>query len=344
MTTQVPQDLDGDRRPPAPADPPRDMQSRPRGDPWRVVGRYGALMVLALMVVVVSALEPQTFPTESNLINILTQSAPTALIAMGVTFPLVAGEFDLSVGAAGSLCGVIACQLMLNSGFDIPLAFAAAVGVGAAVGIANGFIVIRLGVNSIVATLGVSTIIVGINYAIAGGLPVTLANPTGFLQLTLGKFLGIPYPVYIMVGVAMALWLLLNRTILGQSIQATGGNPVAARLSGVRVDRVRLAVLVIAGACAAVTGVLLASVSGSAAVDGADSYLLSAYAAAFFGSAVLREGQFHIVGTVVGVLTVAVGFNAISVLGLSVSWQYLFQGSLLILGVAVASFARRRAR
>jgi ribose transport system permease protein len=323
---------------------PMPARSWPKLELWRAIGRYGAVMVLAAMVVAMTLLEPDTFPTSSNLINILTQSAPTALVAMGVTFPLVAGEFDLSVGSAASLAGVVACELMLKSGFGIPAAFAVAIAVGAAIGIVNGVIVTRIGVNSLVATLGMGTIVVGINYAIAGGLPVTLEDSASFLNVTLGKFLGIPYPVYLTIGVAAALWLLLNRTILGQSMQAVGGNPVAARLSGVRVERVRVVVLVIAGACAAVAGVLLASVSGSAAVDGGDSYLLSAYAAAFFGSAVLREGQFHIVGTLVGVLTVAVGFNAIALIGLNASWQYLFQGSLLILGVGVATFARRRAR
>jgi ribose transport system permease protein len=323
---------------------PLPARSWPKLDLWRTVGRYGAVMVLAAMVIAMVTLEPSTFATKSNVINILAQSAPTALVAMGVTFPLVAGEFDLSVGSAASLCGVIACELMLRSGFSVPAAFAVALVAGAAIGIVNGIIVTRVGVNSLVATLGIGTIVVGLNYAIAGGLPVTLEDSQSFLQLTLGKFLGIPYPVYLTAGVAVALWLLLNRTVIGQSMQAVGGNAVAARLSGIRVERVRIAVLVIAATCAAIAGVLLASVSGSAAVDGGDSYLLSAYAAAFFGSAVLREGQFHIVGTLVGVITVAVGFNAMALIGLSASWQYLFQGSLLILGVGVATFARRRAQ
>jgi ribose transport system permease protein len=137
--------------------------------------------------------------------------------------------------------------------------------------------------------------------------------------------------------------VLLNRTILGQSMQAVGGNPVAARLSGIRVDRTRTLVFVLAGACAAVTGVLLASRTGSASVDGGDGYMLSAFAAAFFGSAVLRDGQFHIVGTLLGVLTVAVGFNAIAITGINTYYQYLFQGGLLIFAVGVGTLARRQA-
>jgi ribose transport system permease protein len=319
--------------------PPR----RSSVDVWRWFGRYGAVAVLVGMVVIVALMEPSTFPTKDNVINILNQSALAAIVAMGVTFPLVAGEFDLSVGNTASLSGVVACTLMLKHGMGIPEAFVLAVLLGAAIGLVNGLVVTVIGVNALVATLGIGTIVIGINYAIAGGLPVTLTDANSFIDLTLGKFLGIPYPVYVMVALAALLWVLLNRTVLGQSMQAVGGNPVAARLSGVRVDRVRVIVFIIAGACAAITGVLLASRTGSASVNGGDTYLLSAYAAAFFGSAVLRDGQFHIVGTIVGVVTVAVGFNAIALIGLGTHWQYLFQGGLLILGVGVGTLARRRA-
>lgn len=317
---------------------------RTSGDTWRWFGRYGALAVLALMIAVVAALEPETFATKDNLINILNQSALAAIVAMGVTFPLVAGEFDLSVGNTASLAGVVSCTLMLEQGFGIPAAFAATLVLGAVIGLINGLVVTAIGVNALVATLGVGTVVIGVNYAIAGGLPVTLTDGAdSFIDLTLGTLFGVPYPVYVMVVLGAGLWVLLNRTVVGQSMQAVGGNPVAARLSGVRVDRVRVLVFVIAGACAAVTGLLLASRTGSASVNGGDTYLLSAYAAAFFGSAVLRDGQFHIVGTIVGVITVAVGFNAIALIGLGTHWQYLFQGGLLILGVGVGTLARRRA-
>ncbi len=316
--------------------------SQRRLDTWRFVGRYGALIVLLLLIVVVSLAAPSTFPTRSNLINVLNQCALTAVIAMGLTFPLVAGEFDLSVGYTGSLCGVVAAELLVH-GFPLALAFLVAVAAGAFVGLVNGLVVTRLGVNALVATLGIGTIVVGMNYLIAAGLPVTVPNPAPLINLTLGKAFGLPYPIYVMAAVGLLLWVLLNRTVSGQSMQAVGGNSVAARLSGIRVDRVRVMVFVVAGMAAAATGVLLASRTGSASVNGADSYLLSAFAACFFGSAVLRDGQFHIVGTLVGVFTVSVGFNAIALIGLGTYYQYLFQGLLLILGVGVSTVARRRA-
>lgn len=320
--------------------------ARPRSvDVWRFVGRYGALLLLLAMIIGVSAVEPSTFPTKDNLINVLNQSALASLIAMGLTFPLVAGEFDLSIGYNASLAGVIACSLMAYSGVSIPLAFVIAVAAGAAIGLANGLIITRIGVNALVCTLGVGTIVIGVNYIVAGGLPISAGNHTkSFIQLTLGEFLGIPYPIYVMAAVAIVLWVVLNRTVTGQSIKAVGGNPVAARLSGLRVDRVRVIAFVLCGMCAAVTGVLLASRTGSASIGGGESYLLTSFAAAFFGSAVMRDGEFHIIGTLTGVITVAIGFNAIALLGLETSWQYLFQGLILILGVGVSTLARRRTR
>ncbi|WP_113700721.1 ABC transporter permease [Nonomuraea lactucae] len=309
---------------------------------WQRLGRYGALIMLATLIVVMSVLEPDTFATGSNVVNVLNQSALSAVIAMGLTFTLVTGEFDLSIGSTASLAGVIACTLMLDD-VSIPLAILAGVAVGVVIGLLNGLVVTVLGVNALVATLGIGTVAVGANYAIAGGLPVSLRDPDAFLQISLGRFAGIPYPVYIMVGLAVLAWLLLNRTVLGQSMQAVGGNAVAASLSGIRVNRVRVIGFVICGTLAALTGVLLATRTGSAAVSAGDTYLLAAFAAAFFGSAVLRDGQFHILGTIVGVVTVAVGFNAIALLGMETYWQYLFQGVVLIVGVGVGTVARRRA-
>jgi ribose transport system permease protein len=330
--------------------PPLDrFAARPRRLPlptevdwWRVLGRYGAVFVLVAMIAVFVSIEPSTFATSSNVIQILNQSALTAIVSMGLTFVLAAGDFDLSIGYVTSFCGVLAAGFIQWDGLAIPIAIVLVMAVGALIGLTNGLIVTRIGVNPLITTLGVGTIVVGINYALTGGDPVVINNPMSFIALTFNKFLGLPYPVYVMAGVAILLWIVLNRTVLGQSIQAVGGNAEAARLSGIRVDRVRITAFVIAGVCAGVTGILLTSLTGSGAVDGGDSYLLSAFAASFFGSAVLRDGQFHIVGTMLGVLTVSVGFNAMALLGLNTYYQYLFQGALLIFAVGVGSLARRR--
>jgi ribose transport system permease protein len=261
---------------------------------------------------------------------------------MGLSFVLVTGDFDLSIGNVASLAGVSACALMLHFRWGIAAGLVAVLAIGVVVGLVNGFVVTYMNVTALVATLGVGTIVIGVNYAISNGAPVSLVDSSSFVQITYGSFLGIPYPVLMMFFIACVLWWLLNRTVLGQAMQAVGGNRVAAELSGIRVNRVRVIAFVICSMCACFTGFLLASRTGSAAVDAGDSYLLAAFAAAFFGSAVLRDGQFHVVGTVIGVITVSVGFNSIALIGLQTYWQYFFQGLLLILGVGVGTLARRR--
>jgi ribose transport system permease protein len=310
---------------------------------WRWLGRYGTLMMLGLLIVVVAIMEPSTFATRTNFISILNQSSFSAIIAIGLTFALVTGEFDLSIGNAASLAGVVSCTLMVEKGISIPLAFLVAILVGAAIGLLNGLVVTKLNVNALVATLGVGSVAIGVNFAIANGQPISPPNVNGLLDISLNTLFGIPYPVYIMFGVAAASWFLLNRTVLGQSMQAVGGNPVAASLSGIRVERVKIVAFLVCSILAGLTGILLVTKTGAAGASAGDSYLLSAFAAAFFGSAVMRDGEFHIIGTVVGVVTVSVGFNAIALIGLDTYYQFLFQGLVLIVGVGVGSVARKRA-
>ena len=144
-----------------------------------------------------------------------------------------------------------------------------------------------------------------------------------------------------MAVVLAALWVLVERTAFGQSLQAVGGNRMAARLSGLAVDRTRILAFVIAGACAALTGILLASSLGSGTTSAADSYLLTAFAAVFLGSATLRDGEFHILGTLLGALIIAVGFNGLAIFGAPTFYQYVFQGAILIVAVGLSSLSRR---
>ncbi|MCW2638398.1 MAG: transporter permease, partial [Dactylosporangium sp.] len=224
-----------------------------------VAGKYGTIIGLAVMIVILSIAAPGTFLSVSNFVNVLTQNAIIAIVACGLTLPLVVGEFDLSVGYQASFAGVLCVGLMTHQGLPIPLAIVLSVAVGIAAGLVNGLLVTQLGVNALIATLGTGTVIVGLNYAYTNGVPITLVHHDSFLDLALGKFAGIPNPIVFMVVAVGLLWLLLNRTVLGQQMQAVGGNHEAARLSGVRVERVRIWAFVIAGITAAAGGVLLSS-------------------------------------------------------------------------------------
>ncbi|RYG96417.1 MAG: ABC transporter permease, partial [Alphaproteobacteria bacterium] len=215
------------------------------------------------------------------------------------------------------------------------------VALGGLIGLVNGLIVTKVKVNSVIATLGVGTILTGLSFAYSAGVPITAGVPEAFLQVSLGRWLfGIPNNIVIMVVVLGGLWVLVERTALGQEIQAVGGNPAAARLAGIDVDRIKILGFVVSGMCAALTGILLASRLGSGTTSAADPYLLTAFAAVFLGSATLRDGEFHVFGTFIGALIIAFGFNGLNIFGAPTYSQYIFQGAILIIAVGLSSLGR----
>jgi ribose transport system permease protein len=311
---------------------------------WAFVGKYGTLVGLLLMVVGFSLFEPKAFPTGSNLTNVLAQVSLTAIIAGGMTFPLVAGEFDLSVGFQASMAGMLAVGLQVNQGIPMVATIIIVLSLGLAIGFVNGIVVTKLGVNALIATLGVGTIVTGITYAYSEGIPIAVPRGSPFTALSLGNVVGIPNPIIFATVVLALLWVLLNQTDTGLNMRATGGNPVAARLSGVRTDRFKIISFMVAGLCAAMTGTLLASRIGSGQITAGDNYLLDSFAAVYLGSAALRDGEFHIIGTAIGVLVVGIGYNGLAILGAPVFVQYVFKGALLVVAVALSTVARRYAR
>ncbi|HEX7404911.1 MAG TPA: ABC transporter permease [Candidatus Nanopelagicaceae bacterium] len=309
-----------------------------------LLSKYGTLLAMALMLLIFGFAVPNgAFFNSDNLINIINQSSLTAIIASGLTIVLVVGEFDLSIGYVASLAGVLVTGLVAKQGLPLVLSIIVTLLIGTGIGTVNGLVVTKARVNAVVATLGVGTVVVGMSYGYTAGSPIVQV-PDSFFQLTLGKTLGLPNPIWLMIIILFLLWVILNRTPLGQRIQAVGGNLHAARLAGIRTDRVKITTFAIAGLCAAITGVLLSSLLGSGTAAAADSYLMDSFAAVFLGSATLRDGEFHIVGTLIGVLIVNVGFNGLSQLGTPVFWQYVFKGGILVIAVALSTVARRYAK
>ncbi|MDQ0395111.1 ABC transporter permease [Labrys monachus] len=303
--------------------------------------RYATIIGLVAMVVAFSLLSPRAFPTVNNFTNVLNQASLTMIIAAGLTLAVIVGELDLSIGFAASLHGVLVTGLIVSNKLPIPVAILIVLAAGALIGLINGLIVTKIRVNSVIATLGVGTILTGLSFAYSAGVPIVAGVPEAFLQLSLGRWLfGIPNNILIMVAVLGGLWLLVERTSLGQEIQAVGGNPAAARLAGIDVDRIKILGFVISGVCAALTGILLASRLGSGTTSAADSYLLTAFAAVFLGSATLRDGEFHVFGTLVGALIIAFGFNGLNIFGAPTYSQYVLQGAILIIAVGLSSLGR----
>jgi ribose transport system permease protein len=310
----------------------------------RLLGTYGTIIVLASMLLIFSLLQPGTFATIGNFRNIINDMAIGTIVAAGLTVPLVAGDFDLSIGYVASFCGLLAVGLLSSSGLSIPLAIIVVIGVGTIIGIVNGIVVSKIGVNAFIATLGTGTIVVGLNYAYSGGIPLQLTRSREFTNIAIGRIAGVPHLVIIMAVVLALLWLILNRTVQGQHIKAIGVSPESARRAGVAVDRSRIVAFATASTCSAIGGVLMASNLGSGQVTAGDSFMLTSFSAAFLGSAALREGQFHILGTLIGVLTVAVGNNGLAMIGAPIFTQFLFTGCLLVVAVALGGIGRRFGR
>lgn len=303
--------------------------------------RYATILGLVLMILAFSVLSPRAFPTVNNFTNVLNQASLAMIIAGGLTLAVVVGELDLSIGFAASLHGVLVTGLIVGNGLPIPVAILIVLALGALIGLVNGLIVTKIKVNSVIATLGVGTILTGLSFAYSAGVPIVSGVPEAFLQISLGRWLfGIPNNIIIMALVLGALWILVERTALGQEIQAVGGNPAAARLAGINVDRIKTLGFVVSGMCAALTGILLASRLGSGTTSAADSYLLTAFAAVFLGSATLRDGEFHVLGTMVGALIIAFGFNGLNIFGAPTYSQYVLQGAILIIAVGLSSLGR----
>src|ERR1700686_83938 len=229
-----------------------------------IFARYATIIGLGAMILAFSILSHDAFPTLSNFTNVLNQASLAMIIAGGLTLAAVVGELDLSIGYAASLHGVLVTGLIVPDKLPIPIAIVIVLALGALIGIVNGLIVTKIRVNSVIATLGVGTILTGLAFAYSAGVPIVAGVPEAFLQLSLGRWLyGVPNNIVIMAIVLGGLWLLVERTSIGQEIQAVGGNPAAARLAGVNVDRIKILGFVISGVCAALTGILLASRLGS---------------------------------------------------------------------------------
>lgn len=305
--------------------------------------KFGTIIGMAIMFLAFSIAVPRIFPTFRNIINIVNQASLSAIIAAGLTVALIVGEMDLSVAFVASFAGVLVTGLMVESGLPVWLAVIIVILIGATIGVVNGLIITKLKVNAVVATLGTGSIVVGLNYSYAQGVPIASGLPESFKQIALGRIFGIPNNILIMFFILLILWIFINRTEWGVQLRATGGNASASRLSGIRVDRIKIMGLAVTSACAALTGVLLASLIGSGTSAAADGYLMPAFAAVFLGSATLRNGDFHIVGTLIGVFFIAIGFNGLAILGVPTFVQYFFRGGILVLAVGLSSVARSMA-
>lgn len=308
-----------------------------RGQAAEIVRRYGIVVVFVGVAFFLAATLPQ-FRTAANLSNILQQNSVIGIIACAMTFAIVSGGFDLSVGATTALASVVGARIMIEAG--IPLGLAGALAAGIFVGLVNGWLIAYAGVNPFVATLGSATVVRGLIYVATNATPF-FGVPMGFTEVGLGRTGPLPNAAWIFLAVAVVLGFVLHWTRFGHYVYAVGGNAVAAAEMGVAVRHVKLAVYALVGASASVAGVILTGQTASGQPQAAINYELTAITAVIVGGASLGGGRGGLGGTIVGVFLLGLVANALNLYGVSAFWQPVATGLILVAAVALDGWSRR---
>jgi ribose transport system permease protein len=305
-----------------------------------VLFRYGIVALLGALVVTASFVQ-SGFLQWANIQNILSQNAPVGIIAVGMTFVLIAGGFDLSVGSTLSLSAVLFASLAQRHS----LGFAAAVALlaGIAVGLVNGLAVTRLGVNPFVATLGSASIIDGLTLVYSNGQAYYVER-SSFTWLGSGRLGPLPVSVWILFVIFVAGGIVLAKTRYGRLVYSVGGNEEASRLSGIRVGLVRTTTYVLTGMLAGLAGLILASRVSDGQPAMAPSMTLDALAVVVIGGASLLGGEGTIWRTFVGLMILAVLTNVFFGSAVNPNWQLIIKGLIIIGAVSLDYFTGRRAR
>ncbi|MFI6638161.1 substrate-binding domain-containing protein [Streptomyces sp. NPDC050504] len=298
----------------------------------------GALSALVVLVVAMSLLSGD-FLTTQNLLNVGVQAAVTAILAFGVTFVIVSAGIDLSVGSVAALSATVLAWSATSGGVPVWLAVVFAVATGIACGFVNGALVSYGKLPPFIATLAMLSVARGLSLVVSQGSPVPFPDSVSHLGDTIGGRL--PVPVLVMVAMGLLTALILNRTYIGRSMYAIGGNEEAARLSGLRVKRQKLVVYALSGLFAAAAGIVLASRLSSAQPQAAQGYELDAIAAVVIGGASLAGGVGKASGTLVGALILAVLRNGLNLLSVSAFWQQVVIGVVIALAVLLDTVRRR---
>ena len=303
--------------------------------------RAGVLIALIASIIGFGLAQPDTFLTLDNLRSILLQSSAPAILAIGLTVPLVMRDFDLSIGSMLGLGGASAVALMSLHGVGWFTAIIVALLLALLVGLINGFLTAYLGASSFIITLAMGTILIGVEFAFTNQKTLYQGVAADYLQIGQSAPLwGINIQVWIALLIAAAAWVFLEHTETGRFLYAIGGNPSAARFAGIGVRRLRMMGFVIVALAAAVAGILITAQSGASSPQAGIPYLLPAYAAAFLGSAAFRPGEFNIAGTVVGAIFLTVIQTGLQILQLSTAFINVVQGVILILAVLLSRLER----
>lgn len=310
---------------------------------WRGLESYALLGLLVVVVLFFSFYGPtaDVYPTWGNFRAVVGNQSVLAIVALAALVPLVCNEFDLSVGAIAGISSVY-CATALSHGQPIVVAMGIGILLGVAVGSINAVIITRFGVNAVVTTFGMATLLAGVNQAKTGGLAVVSGIPASVSAFGSESTLGLPRVAFVMLAVALLVAYLLGHTPFGRYTYAVGSNPLAARLVGLRPDRTLGWTFVVSGTLAGVAGVVQVARAGGADPHVGEGFTLPALAAAFLSAAAIRPGRFNVGGLLVAIFFLAALNGGLNLAGVANYVSNFVNGGALIVGVGITVFLGRR--
>ncbi len=343
----VPGEERGDGAVQAPTPPPSgaSRQTPRRGGPLARLGaaqRYATVFLLLALIVLFSILTP-SFLTAKNWQDLLITQSVIGCVAFATLFPLIVGEFDLSLGYMIGLVTMVGAYLG-GHGNGAVVVMGAMLLVGVIAGLANGILTVQFKISSFISTLGVGIILGGLTLALSNGQVLFSGVPKLVLDIGRDKLLGVAISVWLLVGIALILLYVLEHTPLGRQMYAIGGSERVAFLAGVPTKRLKILAFIVAGLLIGVGGIFELGSAGAANPTFGPELLLPGYAAAFLGVTTYRLGYFNVIGTIVAILLLAVGFNGLTLLGVPFWGQPLFNGAVLLVAALAARAEGRSVR
>ncbi len=297
----------------------------------KLLRQYGGILVsLIVLCIIFSVMNPR-FMTVANFMNVLQQIAVIAIAAFGMTWVILLGEIDLSIGSIIAVAGMAAAQAFL-AGFGFVPTLVLTLLAGAAMGLVNGVLTAKLGLPSFIVTVATMGIFRGLVSLPTNGAPAMIEDPT-WIAIGAESFVGLPIIIWIVVVLFVFNHVLLSKTTFGRRAYLTGGNREAAVYSGIKVDRVKITIFMISGIMAAISGILLSSRLYSAQTNAGTSYELDAIAAAVLGGTSLAGGVGTMIGTLIGALIIGIMNNGMNMLSVPYFYQLIVKGMVILLAV-----------
>jgi len=307
-----------------------------------IAQRFGLVVAWAIVAAIFGALRPDTFLSVANLSTILGSQAVIAVLTLGVLVPMMAGDFDLSIAAVLTLSSMLVAVLNVNEHWPILAAIAVSLAVGLAVGLVNGALTTALGIDPFIVTLGTGTVAEGVVLLVSGSNTISGVSPGLVNAVIADQLLKIPLEFYYALALCIVLWVFFEFTRGGRLVLFVGRGRAVARLSGIRVQKVRVLALGASGLIAAFAGVLYTGTSGAADPTSGTQLMLPAFAGAFLGATVVKPGRFNPWGSIIAVYFLVTGITGLQMVGVQSYVQDLFYGGALVLAVGLSQLLRRR--